>query len=153
MEKSKNIREPEDGGPEKTKEIRRTRIPSPCGLPARSTRMNQEIVLTKNTTWLQIDQAVPGLLLPLWSSPRIAGRLLLLLHKASLLGNARILLTRERVIARLIGVQTIQTLTGRVDERSWRGVLRRDTEVSNIAEGVQAFTRGKKRVQTSVMRV
>lgn len=95
--------------------------------------MDQEPV----KTWLQVNQATSMLLL-LLASPGVAGGALL--DEAGLLRHACELLAEEWVIACLVGVQTIQTLASGVDERPRCGVLRGDTEIADISEGILALT-------------
>lgn len=73
----------------------------------------------------QIDQAATSLrLLLVWalSRPRVVRRL----SKACRLWD-KLLLVIEGVVACVSGSQTIQTLTGRVDEGAWSSMLGWDT--------------------------
>lgn len=86
------------------------------------------------------------------TSPRIVVSLLLL-YEAGLLRNASILLAKEGVVPCLICVQTLQTLTSRVDERARRSVLRGDTQIADVAESILTLACGKECIEASVMRV
>ena len=99
---------------------------------------------------LQINQTAIGLLSLLLTTPWVVRRRS---GEASLLWHELLLLTKEWVVACMCSPQAFQTLTGGVDKRAWCGVLRGDTQVTHVTEGVLAFSGGEQSVETGVVRV
>ena len=77
--------------------------------------------------------------------------LLLLLCLLLELRHTSKLLMQEGVRPSLLHVELIEPMRRRVHERSWRGVLGGDSQISSVPECVHAFAAGQQSVELGVV--